>query len=159
MFFGAKLPDLTTVPDVDLNRYQGTWYEIARLPNRFEKACDSNVTATYTVQPDGQIRVLNQCHRADGSTMRAEGVAKLRDANGPKSRLKVTFFWPFYGDYWIIDLDPNYQWVLVGEPKRDYLWVLARSRQIDPALYQRLMDKARSEHFDVSKILKIKQTN
>src|SRR6476659_10065823 len=99
---GDAKPPLDAAPSVDLNRYAGRWHEIARFPNRFQRDCASDTTATYTLRPDGKITVLNQCRKADGSTIKVTGTAKLADAKGPSSKLKVTFFWPFYGDYWII---------------------------------------------------------
>jgi apolipoprotein D and lipocalin family protein len=159
LMFAANQPPLDVVPNIDLNRYQGKWYEIARLPNWFERSCDRDVTATYTLRPDGQIQVVNACLKSDGSPKQAKGRAKLRDPQGPNTKLKVTFFWPFYGDYWIIDLDPEYQWVLVaGGPSRKYLWLLSRTPMIDQVLYQRLMDEAKAKGFDTSHVIRTKQS-
>lgn len=114
-----------TVDHVDLTRYAGKWYELARMPNRFEKKCDRDVTAEYTLDGD-TVRVVNSCVKADGETTMSKGRAKVFDkATGAK--LKVTFFWPFYGDYWILGLDPEYRWAVVGTPDRKYLWVLSRT--------------------------------
>ena len=115
---------LAVVPHVDLTRYQGKWYEIARLPTRFQRDCASDVTAQYTLQDDGKIEVLNACREANGKLKRAKGIARLRDKQGPNSKLKVRFFFFFSGDYWILDLDKGYKWVLVGTPNRRYLWIL-----------------------------------
>ncbi len=132
---GGKHPHLPTVERVDLDRYLGTWYEIARYPAPFQEGCVAT-SATYSLRDGGGIRVLNRClvERFDGELREAEGRAKIvdRDTN---ARLKVTFFWPFYGDYWVLDLGPDYEWALVGEPSRKYLWILSRSRQMDPAVY------------------------
>lgn len=99
----ASGKEVQTVPSVDLDRYLGKWYEIARYPNGFQKACAGSVTATYSHRDDGQISVLNECRKADGKTKAAKGRAKVPDPAVP-SKLRVTFFWPFYGDYWILDL-------------------------------------------------------
>ena len=153
---GAKAP-LDVVPSVDLNRYAGKWYEIARLPNRFERDCASNATAMYTLRPDGKITVLNECRKADGRQKSAKGTARVADSRGPNTKLKVTFFWPFSGDYWIIDLDPEYRWVLVGEPSREYLWILSREPRLDAAVYERLVESAKQRGFDTTKLLKTQQ--
>lgn len=151
--FAAALPaDMTVVPAIDLARYSGKWYEIARLPNRFQRKCVSDVTATYTVRPDGKIRVLNQCRKEDGSMSTAEGVARPAGKETPTSKLKVTFFWPFSGDYWVLDLDPDYRWALIGEPKRKYLWILSRTPQLSERDYQKILDTARRQGYDVSPI-------
>ncbi len=151
--------NLEVVPAVDLNRYAGKWYEIARLPNRFQRECAGNTTATYTLRPDGKITVLNECRKADGRTKSAKGTARVADARGPNTKLKVTFFWPFSGDYWIIDLDPEYRWAVVGEPGRDYLWILSREPQLNTALYQQIVERAKQRGFDTEKLLKTSQAS
>jgi apolipoprotein D and lipocalin family protein len=150
-------PPLEVVPSVDLNRYAGKWYEIARLPNRFQRECASDITATYTLRPDGKITVLNECLKADGSRKSAKGTARLADAKGPNTKLRVTFFWPFSGNYWIIDLDPEYRWAVVGEPGRDYLWILAREPRLDTELYKQIVERAEQRGFDTGKLLKTHQ--
>jgi apolipoprotein D and lipocalin family protein len=126
---------LKTVDHVDLQRYAGKWYELARIPNRFEKKCDRNVTAEYILEGK-TITVRNTCLKADGETSVAKGRAKIIDKT-TGARLKVTFFWPFYGDYWIIGLDPEYRWAIVGTPNRKYLWILSRT----PSLPQPEMNR------------------
>lgn len=122
-------PPLTTVEAVDVERYLGRWYEIARLPTSFQKECEA-VTATYSKRDDGLIRVVNTCGAIAGSRAReAVGKAKIVDA-ATNAKLKVSFFGPFWGDYWIIDLKEDYSRAIVGEPSGRYLWVLAR----DPKL-------------------------
>ena len=148
-------PPLETVPSVDLGRYAGKWYEIARLPNRFQRACAGDVTATYTSRPDGRISVLNECRTAEGRTKSARGTAKRADQVHP-GKLKVTFFWPFYGDYWIIDLDPEYGWAVIGEPGRKYLWVLGREPRLDEDLYRRIVERASQKGFDTTRLLRTK---
>jgi apolipoprotein D and lipocalin family protein len=147
---------LAVVPSVDLGKYVGRWYEIARLPNRFEKKCVSSVTATYTLRPDGNIDVLNECKKASGELKKAKGKAKVVDKES-NAKLKVTFFWPFYGDYWILDLGANYEYAVVGDESRKYLWILSRTPQIDEALYQKLLAKMANEGFDTSRIIKTPQ--
>lgn len=154
VLFLLMATEVTVVPSVDLAKYAGKWHEIARFPNRFQKDCASDTTATYTLRPDGKISVLNQCRKADGSIKTAKGTARLADAKGPNSKLKVTFFWPFYGDYWILALDPDYQWVLIGEPERKYLWILARQPRVDDALYKSIVDRAAQQGFDTSRLMK-----
>jgi apolipoprotein D and lipocalin family protein len=149
--FGAELQ---VVPSVDLARYAGKWHEIARLPNWFQRGCATAATATYTLRPDGKVTVLNECRAAGGKVKQAKGTAKVASASGPNTKLKVTFFWPFYGDYWIIDLDPEYRWAVVGEPGRKYLWILAREPRMEEALYRRLLDRATAQGYDVSKIIR-----
>lgn len=136
---------LETVPSVDLDRYYGRWYEIARLPNRFQAMCVSDTQATY--RPDGNtVAVLNQCRTATGLEQ-AKGIAKVV-AGSQGARLKVSFFRPFYGDYWILDLDPDYRWVLVGEPGRQYAWILAREPTLDAATLTALLARAAELGFD-----------
>ncbi|HEX5132310.1 MAG TPA: lipocalin family protein [Candidatus Krumholzibacteria bacterium] len=126
---------VTTVRNVDLSRYVGLWYEIAKIPNRFQKQCARGTTAEYTLRGDGRITVLNRCIKEDGSADQAEGVAKIVDKES-NARLKVSFVsflgWrPFWGDYWVIGLDPDYRWAIIGTPDRKYGWVLARTPSID----------------------------
>ncbi len=151
-------PPLPVVPNVDLSRYAGKWYEIARLPFRFEEDCAGDVTAQYEQKPDGSIAVVNACRKKDGSLKQSKGTARLRDKNGPNSQLKVTFFWPFSGDYWILDLDEEYRWALVGAPNRKYLWVLSRTPQLPTNVYERLLSKAQGFGFDVKSMIRTKQS-
>ena len=150
-------PPLPTVPRVDLERYAGTWYEIARLPNRFERGCVATV-ATYTPRADGDIDVVNQCRvdRLDGDVEMAQAKAWPIDASHAK--LSVQFLWPFRGDYWIIDLDPDYRWAVVGAPSRDYLWILSRTPTMPTALYDQLVDRARALGFDTALLLRTPQS-
>lgn len=143
------------VKAVDLNRYAGTWYEIARLPNSFERKLKC-ITATYTLRADGKITVLNKGHYlTDPSKVNtAKGVAWIPDKNEP-AKLKVTFFWPFSGDYWILFLEKDYKYVLVGDPSFRYLWILSRENKMDDTTYQMLLQKAVENGFDVSPIIKV----
>jgi len=149
-----KYNNLAVVDMVDLNRYAGTWFEIARLPNSFEKGLKC-VTATYSLLGNGKIEVVNQGINAlkKNKEERIRGIAYIPDKAVP-TKIKVRFFWPFSGDYWILDLDKeNYQYALIGEPSRKYLWILSRTKAMDPSIYNRLIDKARENGFDVSKVV------
>ncbi|NMC39668.1 MAG: hypothetical protein GYA43_00620 [Bacteroidales bacterium] len=145
----------SVVREVDLKRYAGTWYEIARLPNTFEKGLRC-ITATYELREDGRITVINRGHKiSDPSKIStARGVAWLPDKK-VTSKLKVQFFWPFSGDYWIIDLDKDYRYVLVGDPSFRYLWILARDKKIDEAIIKKLLDKAVENGFDVKPVIRV----
>lgn len=153
-----KQPPLRVVPSVDLTRYAGKWHEIARLPNRFQRDCASDTSATYTLRPDRKITVLNQCRQSDGRVKSATGTARLAGAKEPNSKLRVTFFWPFYGNYWIIDLDPDYRWAVVGEPDRKYFWILSREPQLEEALYSQILERARNQGYDLRPLLRTPHT-
>lgn len=133
-------PPLPTVERVDLDRYLGTWYEIALLPNRFQAQCAGETQATYTREGE-HIRVVNRCRREDGKIEQARGIAKVVPGSGG-AKLRVSFFRPFYGDYWILALDPGYTWVLVGEQSRRYGWVLSRTPSMSEADFQEAMARA-----------------
>jgi apolipoprotein D and lipocalin family protein len=150
-----------TVPELDLSRYAGRWYEIARLPNRFQNRCVAEVTAEYELVADGTIRVVNQCRDANGALVRAEGRARLDKREGPASRMRVRFAPAFlsflsvvWGDYWVLDLTEDYGAALVGTPDRRYLWVLARDPELDPAVYERLLATARAQGFDLEPLVR-----
>jgi apolipoprotein D and lipocalin family protein len=149
--------ELPVVSSVDLKRYSGTWYEIARLPAFFEKNLKC-VTATYTLRDDGKITVLNKGHKTDDPTQvkSSTGVAWIPDAKSP-AKLKVQFFWPFSGNYWILELDKDYKYVLVGDPSFKYLWILAREKSIDEQVYKNLLEHAVKLGFNVSPIIKVDQ--
>lgn len=156
---------LQVVPAVDLNRYAGTWYEIARLPNRFQKQCTGDVMATYTLLEDGDIRVVNRCRKENGEFDEAEGRARRASADGPDTKLKVRFapailsFLPFvWGDYWIIDLAPDYSYAVVGEPDRKYLWVLSRTRTMDETTFLAVLDRIKKQGYDLTDLLRTTQT-
>jgi apolipoprotein D and lipocalin family protein len=158
----AETP-LRVVPTIDLTRYAGTWYEIARLPNRFQEKCAGEVAASYALRPDGRITVSNRCRTAEGETTMASGVARRVDGK-PPSMLEVRFAPAFlsflpavWGDYQVIALGADYDHAMVGTPDRAYLWVLSRTPQMDPALYRWLLDDARSQGFDISKVVETRQ--
>jgi apolipoprotein D and lipocalin family protein len=152
----SRKGELEVVPAVDLSRYVGEWYEIARLPNRFQKKCADSVTANYSLRPDGSIKVVNRCRKASGEFTTTTGKAKIVDKK-TNAKLKVTFFWPFSGKYWILDLGPNYEYAVVGEPGRDYLWILSRTPQLDEGLYQQLLAKMQARGFDTTRMLRTAQ--
>jgi apolipoprotein D and lipocalin family protein len=145
-------PPLQTVPHVDLNRYMGKWYEIASFPQWFQRNCVAT-HATYMLREDGDVDVLNQCRdkTPDGKLRKAKGKAWVVDAKS-NAKLKVRFFWPFSGDYWIIDLDPEYRYAVVGHPKRNYLWILSRSPHMDPDIYQGILDRLKLQHYDLARL-------
>lgn len=144
-----------TVGDVDLSRDAGVWHEAARFPNSFQDSsrvrCEG-VTATYTLHPDGKVGVVNRCRNSldEGREKVAEGSAY--SASPGNDRLRVTFFWPFYGDYWVIGLDPAYRWAVVGAPGRDYLWILSRDAAMPDAAYAAAVEIARREGFDIARL-------
>jgi len=149
----APSPPLQVVDSVDLERYQGRWYEIASFPQRFQKGCTAT-TAVYSRRQDGRIRVDNSCRDGslDGPMREAEGVAWQTDPDGSSAKLAVRFFWPFYGSYWVIELAPDYEWAVVGHPSRDYLWILSRSPQMDPATYQMLLGRIEAHGYELSRL-------
>lgn len=142
------LPELRTVPHVDVSKYVGTWYEIASYPQRFQEGC-TGTTATYTPEADGNIRVLNRCFKPtlDGEEDIANGRAKVVDPK-TNAKLEVSFFRPFWGDYWIVELGDNYEYAAVGHPSRDYLWILSRSPQLDDKLYESIVERLEKQGFD-----------
>lgn len=159
----AQQNAVRAVPSVDLKQYSGRWYEISRFPNKFQKKCVGNVTADYALNADGTIRVVNRCLKKDGEISEAIGKAKNKDAT-TNSKLEVRFapgFLSFipnvWGDYWIIDLDPKYQYAVIGDPKREYLWILSRTPTMDDALYQQLLRKTETMGYDPSKLIKTPQ--
>lgn len=150
-------PPLEVVSYVDLKRYIGTWYEIARFPHRFQEGCVGSM-ATYTLLEKGKIGVLNQCYKGslNGEISSVQGKAWVTDTK-TNAKLKVRFFWPFTGDYWIIDLGESYDYAVVGHPNRNYLWILSRTPEMDEALYDRLLRKLHDQFYDVSKLIKTPQ--
>lgn len=150
---GASLPPPATVPHVDLQRYAGRWYEIARLPFRIQEGCHAT-TATYTARADGAIRVENRCldRSFTGKERTAVGKAWVVDKT-TNAKLKVQFFWPFRGDYWVLGLGPEYDWALVGDPDRRYLWILSRTPRLPPATYEAILQLARDRGYDVSRLI------
>jgi apolipoprotein D and lipocalin family protein len=150
-------PPLKTVEQVDLQRYAGTWYEIASFPNRFQAGCQAT-TATYTLSSEGHVVVENRCRRdsLNGPRSYIKGKAFVVPNSG-NSKLKVQFFWPFTGKYWILDLAPDYGFAVVGHPNRDYLWILCREPRMDETLYQQLCQRVQALGFDVGRLKRTPQ--
>jgi apolipoprotein D and lipocalin family protein len=148
----AETKPLEVVPHVDLRRYLGTWYEIATIPQRFQKGC-VGVTAHYSLRADGDIDVVNVCRQGtlDGKVRSVRGKAWIVDKT-TNAKLKVRFFWPFAGAYWIIELDKDYEWAVVGHPDRNYLWILCRTPQMDAAVYDELLRRIAAKGYDLSRI-------
>lgn len=145
------------VKNFDVNRYMGRWFELGRFPNRFQKKCTGDVVVFYATRADGRLDVRNTCATAAGP-IEAVGVARRVDPSGPASVLQVRFapawlsFLPVWGDYWILDLAEDYSTAVVGTPDRDYLWILSRTPQVDDATWAGLVEAARVQGFDPSRI-------
>jgi apolipoprotein D and lipocalin family protein len=146
------MTELRTVEHVDVARYMGTWYEIARISQGFEKGL-VGITANYTLLPNGKVRVLNKGYvkNFDGRERLVTGTAWVTDTT-TNAKLKVSFFWPFSAEYWIIELGENYEYAMVGNSSRRYLWILSRTAQMDGDTYQRLVESARAKGFEVGRI-------
>lgn len=160
----AQTKPLKTVEKLELDKYLGVWYEVARKPLYFQNNCDRDVTATYTLNENGNVAVDNRCYSKDGSLNQSIGEAFVQNAPF-NSKLKVSFLpeairWlPFgRGDYWVLKLDENYQTVLVGEPRRKYMWVLSRSPQPDQTVVNEYLEYAKSVGYDVGDVIHTKQT-
>ncbi len=156
---------LTVVPAVDVNRYMGTWYEIARLPAWFQKKCVSDVSAAYSLMEDGDIRVVNRCRNENGEMTEATGRAKLAGDDEPNTKLKVRFapailsIFPFvWGDYWIIDLAADYSYSVVGEPGRKYLWILSRTPSMDEKKFQNILAGITQKGYDITGLIRTAHT-
>jgi apolipoprotein D and lipocalin family protein len=154
----ASLPAVTTIGSLDVARYMGTWYEIAKFPNRFQAKCAANTRAQYLAQTDGSVQVLNSCTTAEGSSTTALGRAQqMGGTHSPKLQVRFAPEWlswlPLvWGDYWVIDLDANYQLAAVSDAKREYLWVLSRTPQLNSQAYEALLERLKTQHFDVQKL-------
>lgn len=153
----GDMKPLKTVNFVDLDRYTGQWYEIARYEHRFQKGCVGS-KATYTVRDDGKITVVNECYEESfsGKLRSVKGKAWVVDKE-TNARLKVSFFWPFAGDYWIIDLGQNYEYAIVGHPSRKYLWILSRSPEMDEDVYQSILERLQKQEYDTAKLIRTEQ--
>jgi apolipoprotein D and lipocalin family protein len=147
-----------TIVVLDVSRYLGTWYEIAKFPNWFQKKCVSNTKAVYSAKSDGNLRVLNSCKTAGGDISEAEGLARqIGSKDSPKLEVRfapewLSFLPLVWGDYWVIDLDPQYQLAAVSDPRREYLWVLSRTPQLDPKVYADLLQRLKQQQFDIQKL-------
>jgi apolipoprotein D and lipocalin family protein len=153
----AALPN-TPVTELNLPRYMGTWHEIARLPQKFQAACVGDVTATYKLKANDRIEVTNACRKADNSRMVAVGEAKPTDKAAGALKVRFAPKWlswlgAVWGDYWIVDLEPDYQWVMIGSPNKDYLWILARKASMTKVDFQRLKDDAARRGYPVTQLI------
>lgn len=147
----TKYPDLNTVDYVNIQKYKGTWYEIARFEHFFEKGC-KNVTATYTLKDNGNLKVINRCTDIENNEKKeASGLAYAVDITN--SKLKVSFFRPFYGDYYILDLADDYSYALVGNPNRELLWILSRTKTISNKTKNKILKKLPALGFDANKFI------
>jgi apolipoprotein D and lipocalin family protein len=154
----SPTPPLEVVAELELDRYVGLWYEIASFPQRFQKGCVAT-TAEYALRDDGRIRVVNECRDGsfDGELRRVEGLAWVADQSGSQAKLEVQFFWPFRGDYWVIELDPEYRYAVVGHPSRDYLWILARAPMLDSRVYESLLARIEAHGYDLERLNRTRQ--
>jgi apolipoprotein D and lipocalin family protein len=152
-----RLPPLQTVAHVDLSRYVGTWYEIANFPQSFQRGCTAT-TATYTLRADGDIDVLNRCRKGslDGKEKSALGRARVLD-RATNAKLEVSFFRPFWGDYWVIDLADDYSYAVVGHAGRDYLWILARTPTMAEATFQGIVERLKLHGYETSRLVRTLQ--
>ena len=152
-----------TIAALDVPRYLGTWYEIAKFPNWFQKKCVGNTKAVYSLKADGNLRVLNSCKKASGEITEAEGVARqLGTKDSPKLDVRfapewLSFLPIVWGDYWVIDLDPQYQVAVVSDPSRNYLWILSRTPQIAPQVYEEVLQRLQQQEFDIRQLEKTPQ--
>lgn len=158
-----KTVELATVANVDLNRYQGKWYEIARYPNKFQNQCIGNTTATYTLKGERKLEVFNQCMGKDGTLSGAKAAGKIAD-KATNAKLKVRFapaiisFLSFvWADYWVIDLADDYSYAVVGTPDRDYFWILSRDAEMKEPVYNEILRRAATKGFDPSRVIKTPQ--
>ncbi|HEY9177715.1 MAG TPA: lipocalin family protein [Flavipsychrobacter sp.] len=150
------MKELETVPEVDVQRYMGKWYEIASFPQSFQKGCSCTV-AEYELMDNGKVRVTNSCD-AKGKRKVAKGKAWVTEKS-TNAKLKVSFFWPFSGKYWIIDLADDYSYAVVGHPNRDYLWILSRTPQMDAQTYRQITERAKAKGFDITRLQKTRQVD
>jgi len=148
--------ELKVVDYVDLEKYSGLWYEIERLPAWFQRDCYSNVTAYYELKDNGYLTVINKCKKNNNKVKTAKGKAWLSDKK-TNAKLKVSFFWPIRGDYWIIDLDKeNYQYAVVGHPNRKYLWILSREKDLDIKILDSIKNNLKEKKYVLDNLIKTK---
>ncbi|RPI74108.1 MAG: hypothetical protein EHM47_04510 [Ignavibacteriales bacterium] len=148
----AQTSPPSTVKSVDLKKYTGLWYEIAKIPNSFQDHCISGTTAEYSIKENGEISVLNSCIDEDGKTDKADGIARIVDKK-TNAKLEVSFVsflgWrPFWGDYWIIGLDENYQWAVIGHPEREYGWILSRVKHPDHETMNKIFEILKEQGYN-----------
>jgi apolipoprotein D and lipocalin family protein len=154
----APLPPVNTIAELNVPRYMGTWYEVAKFPNRFQVKCIANTRARYLAQTDGTVQVPNSCLTADGSTIDALGVAQqVGGSTSPKLQVRFAPAWlgwlpQVWGDYWVIDLDADYQMAAVSDATREFLWILSRNPQVSAKAYSAMVERLKAQHFDVHKL-------
>lgn len=159
----SETAPLQSIGNLDVPRYMGTWFEIAKYPNSFQKKCIGNTRADYSLQTDGKVTVLNRCAQDNGQTSEALGEARqIGNSSSPKLEVRFAPAWlsflPFvWGNYWVIDLDADYQLAAVSEPKREYLWVLSRTPEVNPKAYEALLARLEKKGFDLKKLEKTPQ--
>lgn len=156
---GGDAEALSTIPSLDLPRYMGRWYEIARFENWFQKKCTGDASAEYSLEPSGKVQVINRCRLENGELSEAIGEARqIGEPTSPKLKVRFAPAWlsfipAVWGDYWVIDLDADYQLVAISEPQREYLWVLSRSPQVSSEAYEALLQRLRDKGFDTDKLM------
>jgi apolipoprotein D and lipocalin family protein len=147
----TKDPKIQSVKKLDLNQYLGKWYEIARYEHFFEKNC-KNVNATYSLKKNNNIKVVNRCQDIT-TNEKKEAIGEAKRVDKTNSKLKVTFFWPFYGDYWVIMLAKDYSYAVVSEPTKKYLWILSRTKTLSINIQNKIVKKLKTLNFDTSKLI------
>jgi lipocalin len=153
----TNMIDKTVVANFNLQSYLGQWYEIARYDHSFERGL-VGVTATYSKRPDGKIKVVNAGYKNSLTGKRSEAIGKAKVPNPAEpAKLKVAFFWFFYADYFVLELDPNYQWAAVGSSSNDYLWILSRTPQMDKAFYNDILQRLTKRGYDTQKLILVTQ--
>jgi len=153
----AQSEELQTVENVDLSLYLGLWFEIASISAPFQSPDCVGTTATYTLNTDHSVKVWNQCYLPKENRLeRIEGRATIVEATN-QAKLKVSFFGPFAGDYWVIDLDSNYSYAVVGHPSRNYLWILSRTPEMDPEQYSAILSRIQAKGYDLKRIKRTAQ--
>ena len=154
----AELQPVKTIPSIDVARYLGTWYEIAKFPNWFQRKCLSGTNANYQLKEDGNVKVTNRCKVEGGEMAQAMGTARqIGGATSPKLEVRFAPDWlailPFvWGDYWVIDLDPQYQLAAVSDPRREYLWILSRTPKVNQKSYDDLLQRLVAQQFDLTQL-------
>jgi apolipoprotein D and lipocalin family protein len=161
-FMGTMVNRPSVVSSVDVERYMGLWYAVASIPTTFERACAQGTTAEYHLLANGQIEVTNTCYRQDGSMFSAVGRAWVPNASEP-TKLKVSFVrflgrWFFPGDYWILDLDPDYLYAVVGHPQRKYGWILSRSATLPEETLEGIFERLEAKGYDRNDFQRIDQS-
>ena len=145
---------LQTVPTVDLQKYMGTWYEIAAFPQRFQKNCHCT-TAHYSLHKKGYVEVINRCNKGSMTGKESKAIGKAFVEKGSNNaKLKVQFFWPFKGKYWIVDLAPDYSHAVVSHPNKKYLWILSRTSKMDAQVYQDILSRLNNMGLDTDKLVR-----